>query len=343
MRILAIETSCDETSAAILDADGRVRASIVSSQVEHLEFGGVVPEIAARAHLRQLRAIVSRALGEAGCGLGEVEGVAATQGPGLIGALLVGFGFGRALALARGIPFVGVNHIEGHLLSPLLEDPQFRPPFAALIASGGHTEFIHSPEWHRYRILGSTLDDAVGEAFDKVASILGLGYPGGPAIQRIAAPGDPAAFPFPRVRLRPGSLDVSLSGLKTAVRLAVEARRRALGLPADAGLPLTEAANLAASFQAAVVEVLAEKMATMLRVTGAPRLVLAGGVAANGALRAAASRVAETHGVPLHVPALRYCGDNAAMIGAVGRRRLLAGERAPRDARPVASLSVLGL
>lgn len=343
MNVLAIETSCDETSAAVLAPDGALLSSIVSSQVEHLEYGGVVPELAARAHLRQLRPIVQRALADAGLALEDIGGVAATQGPGLIGALLVGFGFGRALALARGLPFVGVNHIEGHLLSPLLEDPAFAPPFAALIVSGGHTEFVHSPAWHEYRILGSTIDDAVGEAFDKVAVLLGLGYPGGPKLERAAAGGRADAYPFPRVWLRPRSLDVSLSGLKTAVRLAVEKRRAALGLAAGAPLPPDEVADLAASFQAAVVETLAGKMAEMLRQTRAPRLVVAGGVAANGAVRAAAARVAAEFGVPLHVPANRYCGDNAAMIGAVGRLRLMAGQRTPLSARPVPSLAALGL
>jgi N6-L-threonylcarbamoyladenine synthase len=343
MNVLAIETSCDETSAALLGPQGALLSSIVSSQVEHLDYGGVVPELAARAHLRQLRPIVQRALDDAGLTLAEVGGVAATQGPGLIGALLVGFGFGRALALARGLPFVGVNHIEGHLLSPLLEDPAFAPPFAALIVSGGHTEFVHSPAWHDYRILGSTIDDAVGEAFDKVAVLLGLGYPGGPKLERAAATGRADAHAFPRVWLRPRSLDVSLSGLKTAVRLAVERRRTSLGLAAGDPLPAQEVADLAASFQAAVVEVLAGKLGEMLRRTRAPRLVVAGGGAANGALRSAAAGVAREFGIPLHVPANRYCGDNAAMIGAVGRLRLLAGQRTPLSARPVAGLAALGL
>jgi N6-L-threonylcarbamoyladenine synthase len=234
MILLGIETSCDETSAAILDGPRTVLSSVVSSQVEHLEYGGVVPELAARAHLRLLRPIVRMALDQAGIALDDVEGVAATQGPGLMGALLVGFGFARAVAWARNRPFAAVNHLEGHLLSPLLTDAGFEPPFLALLVSGGHTELVRSPEWLRYEMLGSTVDDAVGEAFDKVSILLGLGYPGGPAIDRAAAAGRADAWPFPRARLAPGSLDFSFSGLKTAVRTVVERRRGELGLgPAD--------------------------------------------------------------------------------------------------------------
>jgi N6-L-threonylcarbamoyladenine synthase len=343
MKVLGIETSCDETSAAVVEDGHRVLSSVVSSQIEHLEYGGVVPEIAARAHVRLLPAVTARALADAGLGLQDVEAVAATQGPGLIGALLVGFGFGRALAYARGLPFAAVNHIEGHLLSPLLSDPTFSPPFVALIVSGGHTELIVSEEWHRYRILGSTLDDAAGEAFDKVAVLLGLGYPGGPLIEAVARKGRASAHAFPRAWLRPGSLDFSLSGLKTAVRRAVEAERQDRGVPPGGRLPEETTADLAASFQEAVVEVLASRLRDAIIVTGVPRAVVAGGVAANGALRERCLAVASTLGVELHLPPGRYCGDNAAMIAAVGGLRLERGERWALSTTPVADLEQLGL
>lgn len=338
MIILGIETSCDETSAALLNGPNRVLSSVVSSQVEHLEYGGVVPEIAARAHLRQLRPVVQRALDEAGLSLDQVEAVAATRGPGLIGALLVGFGFGHALAMARGLPFAAVNHIEGHLLSPVLTDPAFEPPFLALIVSGGHTELIESAAWHRYELIGSTRDDAVGEAFDKVGVLLGLGYPGGPVIQKAAAAGRPDAWRFPRARLEPGSLDFSLSGLKTAVRLAVEKRRRDLGLSADRPLPGPEKADLAASFQEAVIDALITRLEQALERHPVERVVVAGGVAANAELRERAGALCDRLGIRLYLPPMAYCGDNAAMIAAVGALRLSRGERWPLSTAPLADL-----
>jgi N6-L-threonylcarbamoyladenine synthase len=343
MIVLGIETSCDETSAALVRDGRQVLSTVVSSQVEHLEYGGVVPEIAARAHLRQLRAVVQRALDDAGLTLDAVDAVAATRGPGLIGALLVGFGFGGALALARGIPFAAVNHIEAHLLSPLLSPEEFGPPFLGLVVSGGHTELILSEAWHRYRILGSTLDDAAGEAFDKVAVLLEIGYPGGPVVEQAALSGRPDAYAFPRAWLKPGSLDVSLSGLKTAVRLAVEKRRAGLGLAADEPLPPGDRADLAASFQEAVVEVLAARLRQALQLHRPAHAVVAGGVAANRSLRERARAVCEEQGVTLHLPPLAYCGDNAAMVAAVGWARLSRGERWPLSTVPVADLERLGL
>ncbi|HEX7880046.1 MAG TPA: tRNA (adenosine(37)-N6)-threonylcarbamoyltransferase complex transferase subunit TsaD [Candidatus Eisenbacteria bacterium] len=343
MILLGIETSCDETSAAILDGPRNVRSSVVSSQVEHLEYGGVVPELAARAHLRLLRPIVRMALDQAGITLEDVEAVAATQGPGLMGALLVGFGFARGLAWARNRPFAAVNHLEGHLLSPILTDPAFEPPFLALLVSGGHTELVRSTKWLEYDVLGSTIDDAVGEAFDKVSILLGLGYPGGPAIDRAAANGRPDAWPLPRARLAPGSLDFSFSGLKTAVRTVVERRRKELGLgPADR-LPANEQGDLAASFQAAAVGALLARLDQALTAYPTPRVVVAGGVAANTALREGARALCERRGVAFHVPPLRYCGDNAAMIAAAGILRLEAGHRWPLSATPVADFGRLPL
>lgn len=343
MIVLGIETSCDETSAALVRDGRQVLSTVVSSQVEHLEYGGVVPEIAARAHLRQLRAVVQRALVDAGLTLDAVDAVAATRGPGLIGALLVGFGFGGALALARGIPFAAVNHIEGHLLSPLLSPAAFGPPFVGLVVSGGHTELILSETWHEYRILGSTLDDAAGEAFDKVAVLLELGYPGGPVVEQAALAGRPDAYAFPRAWLKPGSLDVSLSGLKTAVRLVVERRRADLGLAAGEPLPSRDVADLAASFQEAVVEVLAARLRQALRLHRPAHAVVAGGVAANRSLRERVRLVCDELGVALHLPPPAYCGDNAAMIAAVGWARLARGEQWDLSTVPVADLSRLGL
>lgn len=342
MIVFGIETSCDETSAAVLD--GRtVLSSIVSSQAEHLEYNGVVPEIAARAHVRLLPAVAAEALKVAGVTLDQVEGVAATRGPGLIGALLVGFGFGRALARSRNLPFAAVNHIEGHLLSPILTDPGFAPPFVALIVSGGHTEIIVSEDWHRYRILGSTRDDAAGEAFDKVAVLLSLGYPGGPVIEKAARAGRKDAFAFPRAWLKPGTFDVSLSGLKSAVRRAVEERKAALGLSPASPLPGDVASDVAASFQEAVIDVLSTRLREALLLTRAPRAVVAGGVAANGPLRERCQAVADGLGVTLHLPPNRYCGDNAAMIAAAGGLRLERGERWPLSTTPIADFSTLGL
>ncbi|MDZ4806405.1 MAG: tRNA (adenosine(37)-N6)-threonylcarbamoyltransferase complex transferase subunit TsaD [Candidatus Eisenbacteria bacterium] len=343
MRILGIETSCDETSAAVLSGPCIVLSSVVSSQLEHLEYGGVVPELAARAHLRQLAPIVQIALDEAGLVLDDIEAVAATQGPGLIGALLVGFGFAHAMAWARGLPFAAVNHLEGHLLSPLLTDADFEPPFLGLIVSGGHTELIHSPGWHSYESLGSTLDDAVGEAFDKVAILLGLGYPGGPIIDRVAAAGRADAWAFPRARLGPGSLDFSFSGLKTAVRVAVERRRVDRSLAPGSPLPASDQADLAASFQAAAVGALVARLEQAVTTRPVSRVVVAGGVAANRALRAQARALCDRLGVRLHLPPLHYCGDNAAMIAAAGARRLEAGASWPLSVAPVADFGQLPL
>lgn len=343
MRILGIETSCDETSAAVLDGPRTVLSSVVSSQLDHLEYGGVVPELAARAHLRQLAPIVQTALDEADVTIDEIDAVAATQGPGLIGALLVGFGFAHAMAWSRGLPFAAVNHLEGHLLSPILTDSDFEPPFLALLVSGGHTELIHSPSWHVYESLGSTLDDAVGEAFDKVAILLGLGYPGGPVIDRVARGGRADAWTFPRARLGPGSLDFSFSGLKTAVRVAVERHRVAGQLPPGSLLPASDQADLAASFQAAAVGALVARLEQALLARPVPRVVVAGGVAANRELRTRAQALCDRLGVRLHLPPLRYCGDNAAMIAAAGALRLGAGTTWPLDVAPVANFGQLPL
>jgi len=308
MKVLAIETSCDETAAAVVRGGTEIRSSVLSSQVDlHATYGGVVPELAGRAHLEVLTPLVADALTRAGIDqlpLG-LDAVAATVGPGLVGSLLVGVSEAKALALAWDVPFVGVNHLEGHLFAALLEHRDVGFPLVVLLVSGGHSLLVSMEGPGRYRKLGATVDDAAGEAFDKVARFLGLGYPGGPAIERAAASGDPEAFRFPRPLLDEG-LELSFSGLKTAVVRAVRAR------------PEASDEDVAASFQAAVIEVLVAKVVRAVESVGAAGLCLAGGVAANGALRAAASGAARELGVPVYLPGRAMCTDNAAMIAAAG-------------------------
>jgi tRNA N6-adenosine threonylcarbamoyltransferase len=335
MSILALETSCDDTCAAVIDADGSVRANVISSQTAHEDFGGVVPEIASRHHLEIVNAIVARALELAGTELDEIELIAATQGPGLIGALLVGLSTAKALASARELPFAPVDHLQGHVAANFLRGATgatsgdaseatraqpFEPPFLCLIASGGHTLLTHVREHDGFEVLGRTLDDAAGEAFDKGARMLGLGYPGGAALERLARGGDAEAFVFPgsrgeRAKGGRGAsrqafaegLDFSFAGLKTALlyRLRELSEQEASARSAD----------LAASYQAAIVDSLAARAERGLEQTGLDRLAVGGGVAANGALR---ERLAEL-GVTLHVPARVLCTDNAAMIASAAR------------------------
>jgi len=322
--VLGIETSCDETAAGIvtLGPDGvAVRADIVRAQLsEHAPYGGVVPEIAARAHAEAADQVVAAALAEAGLDLGDLSGIAATAGPGLIGGLLVGLMTGKALAMASARPFLAINHLEGHALSPRLgADCPF--PYLLLLVSGGHCQFIDVAGLGTYRRLGTTIDDAVGEAFDKTAKVLGLGFPGGPAVERTARAGNPAAIALPRPMLTRPDLDMSFAGLKTAVARAAEAG------------PLTEArkADLCAGFQAAICDVLTEKARRALSDTGHRRLVVAGGVASNTALRARLAGMAEAAGAELILPALRHCTDNGAMIALAGAERLAAGWSDPES------------
>ncbi|MGH1505770.1 MAG: tRNA (adenosine(37)-N6)-threonylcarbamoyltransferase complex transferase subunit TsaD [Acidimicrobiales bacterium] len=317
--VLAIETSCDETSVAIVRAgadptDLTVLANVVSSQIErHAEFGGVVPEVASRAHLEMLEPVLSAALAEAGIEPDQVDGsidaVAATHGPGLIGALLVGVTEAKTLALAWDVPYIGVNHMEGHLFATFLERPDLRPPLVVLLVSGGHTLIVELTELGAYRILGSTIDDAAGEAFDKVARFLGLGYPGGPIIDKLATEGDRDAITFPRGMLDEG-LDFSFSGMKTAVINYV--RRH----------PDAENADLAAAFQEAVVDVLVTKAMRAAEQTRAKGLCLGGGVAANSRLRERFAAEAAGRGLDCLVPDRAFCTDNAAMIAAAAAWRL---------------------
>ncbi len=317
MIVLGIETSCDETAVAIVDENRALRADLVQSQIAvHAPYGGIVPELAARAHLDHLEPLLVQALADAGIGLDAIDAVAATAGPGLIGGLLIGATAGKAIALARGKKFIAVNHLEGHALSARLSDG-IDFPYLLLLVSGGHCQLLVVDGVGRYRRLGTTIDDAVGEAFDKTAKLLGLPYPGGPAIERLARDGDPRRFRLPRPMLgRPGC-DFSFAGLKTAVRQIVETG----GVPDDRAR-----ADLAASFQAAVSDVLADRTANAIaHAGGCTVLVVAGGVAANGTLRSRLDALAATRGLRLVAPPARLCTDNAAMIAWAGLERLRLG------------------
>ena len=325
-RVLGIETSCDETAAAVVAGGTDVLSSVVSSQVDlHARFGGVVPEIASRAHLDLLTPVVAEALVEAGVEGRDLGAVAATIGPGLIGSLLVGVSAAKALALVWGVPFVGVNHLEAHMYAAFLEEPTLEPPLVVLLVSGGHTQLIAldraegaAPFEFTYRMLGQTIDDAAGEAFDKVARFLGLGYPGGPVIDRMAMEGDPTAIPFPRSMLNDG-YDFSFSGLKTSVITWVRKQ------------PEIEVADVAASFQAAVVDVLVAKARRAAAEIGATGICLAGGVAANSALRERLLDACIEDGIQGFLPSRAMCTDNAAMVAATAWWRLQADGPTPLD------------
>ncbi len=317
--VLGIETSCDETSAAILVRAPRgpeLASLVILSQDVHRVFGGVVPELASRAHLAALPAVVERARAEAGVPMSAIDAVAVTAGPGLVGALLVGVVYGKALAYAGGRHLIGVNHLEGHLFAPAVEDPELAPPFVALLVSGGHTMLLDVPAWGRYRLLGATRDDAAGEAFDKVAALLELGYPGGPAIERLAATGTPGKFAFPRP-MRDEGLEFSFSGLKTAVLHAV---RGSADLERDR-------ADLARGFQDAVLDVLVTKLERAVMATGRNVAVLGGGVACSRALSALAAERLGRNGTRVVTASPRLNADNAAMIARAGWWRLDQGER----------------
>ena len=308
--VLGIETSCDETAAALVLGGFDVASSVVSTQIDlHAEFGGVVPEIASRAHLESLNPIVARAIVEAGVSEQRIDAVACTIGPGLIGALLVGVSAAKAFALAWDVPFIGVHHHEAHLYAAFLEDPLLEFPLVVLLVSGGHTMLVEMQDHGQYRLLGQTIDDAAGEAFDKVARFLGLGYPGGPAIDREAESGDPTAIAFPRAMLH-DNLDFSFSGLKTSVMNHVRKH------------PDVSSADVAASFQVAVVDVLVAKARRAARAVGAKGLVIGGGVAANSLLRERFLDACEADGIRAFLPSRAMCTDNAAMIAAAGWYRL---------------------
>jgi N6-L-threonylcarbamoyladenine synthase len=324
MRVLGIETSCDETGVAVYDTAAGLRAHALFSQIPlHAEYGGVVPELASRDHVRKLLPLVRQVLAESDMAVADLDGVAYTAGPGLVGALLVGAAAGRALAWALGVPAIGVHHMEGHLLAPLLEPDPPAPPFVALLVSGGHTQLVAVEGVGRYRLLGESLDDAAGEAFDKTAKMMGLPYPGGPELARIAETGRPGAYTFSRPMTdRPG-LDFSFSGLKTQVLLAWQASDRSEQTRAD----------IARGFEDAVVDTLAIKCDRALDATGFETLVIAGGVGANKRLRAKLQAMAEKRGGRVSFPRPMFCTDNGAMIAYAGALRLQAGQHSDAAVR----------
>jgi N6-L-threonylcarbamoyladenine synthase len=332
MKVLGIESSCDETAAAVLVDGRRILSNVVASQDDvHAPFGGVVPELASRRHLEIVLPVVEKALADAGMRVSDLDGIAVTQGPGLVGSLLVGCTVAKSLAYVHGKPLIGVNHLEGHIYAAFLTDDPPEHPFLALVVSGGHTALYHAHAPLGYALVGQTRDDAAGEAFDKVAKLLGLGFPGGPLIQQAAEHGDPRAIAFPPARMRDGARDFSFSGIKTAVSLHVKRH----GPPSA-----DEVADIAASFQAAAVRMLVRRTIGASLDLGIKRLVLTGGVAANGPLRAALAAEAAEHGIRLHIPPRSLCTDNAAMIAAAGTVRLIAGHRSDLSMNAIPDLAL---
>ena len=333
MKILAIESSCDETAAAVVEDGRKVLSNIISTQIDiHTLYGGVVPEIASRKHLERINQVISLALEEAGTSLEEVDAIAVTYGPGLVGALLVGVAEAKAIAYAAGKPLVAVHHIEGHIAANYIEHPDLEPPFLCLVVSGGHTHLAVVEDYDRFKLIGRTRDDAAGEAFDKVARSIGLGYPGGPKIDRAAKNGNPGAIVFPKAKVDENPYDFSFSGLKSAVlNFQNQAKMRGEEINPN---------DLAASFQEAVVEVLTEHAIRAAKEYRFDRLALAGGVASNSALRSLLAEECKKAGIRLYCPSPIYCTDNAAMIGAAGYYNFLKGKRAGLVLNAVPSLKL---
>lgn len=317
---LAIESSCDETAAAVMLEGREVLSNIISSQIEiHKQYGGVVPEIASRHHLENVNTVVDQALEEAGVTIDDVDMIGVTYGPGLVGALLIGLATAKAYALAADKPLIGVHHIQGHISANYIEHKDLEPPFMSLIISGGHTNIVEVTGYNQCMVLGGTRDDAAGEAYDKVARVLGLGYPGGPLIDRLAKQGDPHAVEFKRVFLEKGSLDFSFSGIKTGVLNYINSEKQA-------GREINQA-DVAASFQAAVLDVIVAKTVKAAKDMDKDKIVLAGGVASNSRLRKMMSEECEKNGIKLYYPSPILCTDNAAMIGCAAYYKYIAGER----------------
>lgn len=325
--ILGIETSCDETSAGVVAGGYEVRSNVVATQFDlHAKFGGIVPEIASRAHIENLDGVVREAIERAGASREAIDAIAVTYRPGLVGCLLIGVTAAKTLAWAWSKPLIGINHVEAHACSAAVALGRAPWPAVALVVSGGHTSLYHVRDFERIELLGGTTDDAAGEAFDKVASILGLGYPGGPIIDRVAGDGDPRAVAFPRTMLGAGSLDFSFSGLKTAVLYHVHGPGKTSG--GLERLTASQIGDIAASFQAAVVDVLVAKTMLAVEQTGTRTVVVGGGVAANRRLRSELTRACEQAGVALHLTPMQYCTDNGAMVAALAHHRLAAGRTA---------------
>lgn len=337
MLVLGIESSCDETAAAVVRNGREILSSVIASQIDlHRPWGGVVPELASREHLEKIEPIVAAALSDAGVTFGEIDAIAVTQGPGLVGSLLVGVCYAKSLAYALRIPFVGVNHIEGHVYSVVFENPAIEYPALALIVSGGHTNIFHIPREGMYKVVSRTRDDAAGEAFDKVAKMLGLGYPGGPVIEQVARDGDPSRVRFTQAKISDGRPDLSFSGLKTAVARYV--RENDIKPLEDGDEPTEAIKNLAASFQRAVINALVNTLTKLAHELDPRTIIVAGGVACNLALRKTAQAAGIKLGVPVYFPSKHLSTDNAAMIAAAGYAHLSGGSRA--DLRMTADITM---
>ena len=333
IKILAIESSCDETAAAVVSDGRKILSNVINSQISlHTRYGGVVPELASRKHIENINYVVKEALESAGETLGSVDAIAVTNGPGLVGALLIGVSFAKALAFAADKPLVAVNHIEGHVCANFLEYPDLEPPFLCLIVSGGHTHLAVMKDYGVFEIIGKTRDDAAGEAFDKVARAIGLGYPGGPKIEKEAQKGNPKAIDFPRGKIDEAPLDFSFSGLKSAVLNYINHCKMS-------GIKISTC-DIAASFQQAVTDVLVERAVEAALRLGEKRIVMAGGVASNGYIRNSLEKACSENGIALCVPRPALCTDNAAMIGSAAYYRFLKGERADLSLNAVPGLSL---